>query len=234
LLMKVDGYDNYTADLTLIKAELFPLRGYVRTNEISRALSELAERGLISFYEVNGEPFLHLHNNRQKLRWPVSRYPLAPGQSIKGRSERSLTEKSNSSEKEAEVEAEDEVEKEEREKASTGSAAPPPDLKNLKKLVGNPTALKSSLYDIAVTNFKKYFPREERQVEILFRETPPEEMTAAKEKNLRRRYVYEPIMKELDKFMNYYMAELNKWNTLQLNSKWFTWLDRKLEYEKKN
>src|SRR5689334_1842588 len=67
LLMKVDGYDNFTANPVLLKADLFPLRSHVRTVEIADALTELAERGLISIYEAEGKPFLHLHNNRQRL-----------------------------------------------------------------------------------------------------------------------------------------------------------------------
>src|SRR6185369_4066408 len=80
ILMKVDGYDNFTANPQLLKAELFPLRSYVRANEIKEALAELSERGLISFYEADGKPCLHLHNNRQKLRHLHAKWPLYTGQ----------------------------------------------------------------------------------------------------------------------------------------------------------
>jgi hypothetical protein len=78
LLMKVDGYDNFIADPQILKAELFPLKSYVRTIEISDALAELSERGLISIYEADDKPFLHLHNNRQKLPKRYAKWPQAP------------------------------------------------------------------------------------------------------------------------------------------------------------
>jgi hypothetical protein len=209
LLMKVDGYDNFTANLKLLKAELFPLKSYVRAIEIKQALDELVAHGLISLYEADGKPFLHLHNNRQKLPMLYAKWPLAPGQVLKKKEPKKKEDNNNNNNK-------DNNKDKEREKDS------PPGLKNLKSL----------LYDIAVRNFKKYFPKEEKQIESLLRNSAAEEITPLKEKQLQRKYVYDPIMIELDKFCNYHLAEIEKWNTLQANSKWFIWLDRKLEYEK--
>src|SRR5438132_923408 len=91
--------------------------------------------------------------------------------------------------------------------------------------------LKNELFPIE--NFRKYFPKEARSLDTDYNKYENGNVPEADAKKLRAKYVTKPVRTEVDKFVNYYLAEIERWNQLKLSSKFFVWLDRKIEYEKR-
>ena len=77
LIMKVDDYGNYTGNIKLINAALFPLKGY-SVDQVSMWFKECEVAGLILSYEVDKKPLIHIKNFNQKLRRMRAEYPPPP------------------------------------------------------------------------------------------------------------------------------------------------------------
>jgi hypothetical protein len=103
LIMKVDDFGCYTANIKMLKSTLFPLTcDELKDSQISEWLLEC--RGLMVIYEVGGKRFLQISDFKQRLRQAKSKYPLpTDGQlSVNGRPET----KRNETEEETETETE--------------------------------------------------------------------------------------------------------------------------------
>ena len=148
LIMRADDYGRFHADHRLVKASCFPLADDIRVAEVGPWLNELADRGLVVLYEVDGRKTLAIANYGQRLRTSRAKFPPLPGecaewlpefsgfQPVAARSLRSADncprlpatsgnpppeEKPKGSGREVETEAEVETEQE----AESGQAAPP-------------------------------------------------------------------------------------------------------------
>lgn len=75
LIMKVDDYGNYTANMKLIKSALFPLKDQYTTEQVTGWLNECVAAGLIQPYHAEGKSLIHIKNFDQKLRRMHSVYP---------------------------------------------------------------------------------------------------------------------------------------------------------------
>ena len=77
LITYVDDYGRGSADPELLKGFLFPRRKGVTEQQISKALADLANMGMITLYQTDGEPFLCFPNwdKHQRIRTKVSKFP---------------------------------------------------------------------------------------------------------------------------------------------------------------
>lgn len=82
LITYVDDYGRGSADPELLKGFLFPRRKGITETQIRDALTNLANAGMITLYEVDEESFLYFPNwgDHQRIRTKVSKFP-APGTS---------------------------------------------------------------------------------------------------------------------------------------------------------
>lgn len=74
LIMKTDDYGNYTANVRLINAALFPLKGY-EVSEVSKWLDECIVARIVCKYSVDGKEYIHIRGFDQKLRRMKHTYP---------------------------------------------------------------------------------------------------------------------------------------------------------------
>jgi hypothetical protein len=81
LIMKVDDFGRFTANVRMLKSVLFPLKTDVRETDITRWLAECEKSGLIALYGVASKDYLQINNFKQALRQKVEKYP-APQLSI--------------------------------------------------------------------------------------------------------------------------------------------------------
>jgi hypothetical protein len=77
LIMKVDDYGRYSANVKLLKSTLFPLKTDIREADISLWLTECEKCGLIALYSVAQKDYLQINNFKQKLRQKLEKYPSA-------------------------------------------------------------------------------------------------------------------------------------------------------------
>jgi len=208
LVMKADDYGNMQSNPIILKSDLYPLQPTTRITEISQALFDLADLGIIVLYDAEEKGYLHIKNYRQQLRWPTPKHPLPPFLELKEK--RSKKEKKRR-------EVEDEVEEKRESDALPG-------LNKIKKI----------LLDTGIAHFDKYFLKEKLKLNQAISKYNNREVPEADEKKLRIKYVITPVMTEVDKFANYNLAEIESWNEVKLQSKFFVWLDRKLEFEKQS
>lgn len=75
LIMKVDDFGRYSANVKLLKSHLFPLKSDIRETDIARWLTACEKSGLIALYNVADKEFLQIDNFKQKLRQKVEKYP---------------------------------------------------------------------------------------------------------------------------------------------------------------
>ena len=75
LIMKVDDYGRYTANVRMLKSLLFPLRTDVRETDITRWLAECEQSGLIVLYIVASKEYVQIENFKQQLRQKIEKYP---------------------------------------------------------------------------------------------------------------------------------------------------------------
>lgn len=75
LIMKVDDYGRYTANVKLLKSQLFPLKSDIRETDITRWLAACRKSGLIALYAVANKEFLQIDNFKQILRQKIEKYP---------------------------------------------------------------------------------------------------------------------------------------------------------------
>lgn len=77
LIMKVDDFGRYHANVKLLRAYLFPL--YVKLNDqkIEGWIKECRDADLITVYESDGKPYLEINSFDQRLRIRRSKFPGA-------------------------------------------------------------------------------------------------------------------------------------------------------------
>lgn len=75
LIMKVDDYGRYTANVKLLKSNLFPLRTDIRETDIPRWLAVCEKSGLIALYSIASKDYLQINNFKQVLRQKIEKYP---------------------------------------------------------------------------------------------------------------------------------------------------------------
>ena len=82
LITYVDDYGRGSADPELLKGLVFPRRKGITELQIAKALSELANTGIINLYEVDGESYLCFPTweKHQRIQTKKSKYP-APQES---------------------------------------------------------------------------------------------------------------------------------------------------------
>lgn len=80
LITYVDDFGRGDARPAIIKGRCFPLRESITVTDIENGLAELADRGCIQIYEVDGEKYLCFPNwnNHQTIRNKKSKYPEPP------------------------------------------------------------------------------------------------------------------------------------------------------------
>ena len=80
LITYVDDYGRGSADPELLKGLVFPRMKRVREQDIASALAELAGKGAILLYEVDGEPLFYFPNWRehQRIQTKRSKFPEPP------------------------------------------------------------------------------------------------------------------------------------------------------------
>lgn len=84
LIVYVDDYGCGSADPELLKGMVFPRRKGLTEQQISCALDNLANAGMIDLYEVDGEPYLYFPNwaKHQQIRACKSKFPGPDGKTI--------------------------------------------------------------------------------------------------------------------------------------------------------
>lgn len=75
LIMKVDDWGRYSANVKLLKSTLFPLRTDIRETDIPRWLDACEKSGLIALYTVASKDYLQINEFNQVLRQKVQKYP---------------------------------------------------------------------------------------------------------------------------------------------------------------
>lgn len=75
LIMKVDDFGRYQANVKLLKSHLFPLKSDIRETDISRWLTACEKSGIIALYNVAQKEYLQINNFKQVLRQKVEKYP---------------------------------------------------------------------------------------------------------------------------------------------------------------
>lgn len=80
LITYVDDYGRGSADPELLKGLVFPRMKRVREQDIASALAELAGKGAILLYEVDGEPLFYFPNwsEHQRIQTKRSKFPDPP------------------------------------------------------------------------------------------------------------------------------------------------------------
>lgn len=77
LITYVDDYGRGSADPELLKGLVFTRRRGVTEQQISKALADLANTGMITLYEVDGESYLYFPNwdKHQRIQTKKSKFP---------------------------------------------------------------------------------------------------------------------------------------------------------------
>jgi hypothetical protein len=75
LIMKVDDFGRYYANVKLLKSNLFPLKTDVRETDVTRWLAECEKSGLIALYSVSSKEYLQINNFKQTLRQKTEKFP---------------------------------------------------------------------------------------------------------------------------------------------------------------
>lgn len=75
LIMKVDDYGRYSANVKILKSTLFPLKTDIRETDITLWLTECEQCGVIALYNVASKEYLQIENFKQVLRQKKEKYP---------------------------------------------------------------------------------------------------------------------------------------------------------------
>lgn len=77
LITYVDDYGRGSADPELLKGFVFPRRKGITEGQIQKALTDLANAGMIVLYEVDGDSFLYFPNwsKHQRIQTKQSKFP---------------------------------------------------------------------------------------------------------------------------------------------------------------
>lgn len=80
LITYVDDYGRGSADPELLKGLVFPRRKGITEAQISEALSDLANTGMVTLYEADGEPYFYFPNwsSHQRIQTKRSKFPDPP------------------------------------------------------------------------------------------------------------------------------------------------------------
>lgn len=81
LMVNADDFGRFDGRAKILSARLFPLKN-VTTEEMTQALKSLVNADLVTVYEVDGKPYIHLNSweKHQQTRASKSKYP-APSES---------------------------------------------------------------------------------------------------------------------------------------------------------
>lgn len=84
LITYVDDYGRGSADPELLKGFLFPRRKGITETQIQDALSNLANTGMITLYEADGESYLYFPNwgDHQRIQTKKSKFPSPPSSTV--------------------------------------------------------------------------------------------------------------------------------------------------------
>lgn len=83
LIMKVDDYGRYSANIKMLKSTLFPLKTDIRETDITRWLTECEKSGLIVLYLVASKEYVQIKNFKQVLRQKLQKFPAPADDNIK-------------------------------------------------------------------------------------------------------------------------------------------------------
>lgn len=78
LLLVVDDYARFSADLRILRSSVFPLKDDIRTADIARWLAACEKAGLVRLYMVAGKEYLEIQDFRQTIRAKESKFPPPP------------------------------------------------------------------------------------------------------------------------------------------------------------
>lgn len=80
LITYVDDYGRGSADPELLKGLVFPRRKGITEAQISEALTDLANTGMVTLYEADGEPYFYFPNwsSHQRIQTKRSKFPDPP------------------------------------------------------------------------------------------------------------------------------------------------------------
>lgn len=84
LITYVDDYGRGSADPELLKGFLFPRRKGITEAQISEALHDLANTGMINLYDVDDESYFYFPNwgNHQRIQTKRSKFPDPPSPTV--------------------------------------------------------------------------------------------------------------------------------------------------------
>lgn len=131
LIMKADDYGCFHANVSLLKANLFPfLLNEVREADISRWMAECQKAGLIVLYEIKGKRYLQIIEFRQRLDKAKAKFPLPPSDlSIPVSTDSLELDNEFPAETETESETESETEKKDTPDGACEAGASPPNVR---------------------------------------------------------------------------------------------------------
>lgn len=77
LIVNCDDFGRFDGRVAVVKNRLFPLKENLTAKAVKDGINKLASVGLVTLYEVNGKPYLHLPtwNDHQNVRAKRSKYP---------------------------------------------------------------------------------------------------------------------------------------------------------------
>lgn len=79
LLLAVDDYGLCDGRPSILRSWCFPLKPEVSADDCERWLGALVKSGLVEVYEVDGKPYVHMFETRQRTRAQRSKYPMPTG-----------------------------------------------------------------------------------------------------------------------------------------------------------
>lgn len=76
LMSVADDYGRFDARLAILRSQLYPIKiNQVSEADLAKWMDECSTAGLVSFYEVDGKPYLEILKFQQRLRAMKSKYP---------------------------------------------------------------------------------------------------------------------------------------------------------------
>ena len=87
LITYVDDYGRGSADPELLKGLVFPRRKGITEEQISAALNDLANTGMVTLYEADEEPYFYFPNwsDHQRIQTKHSKFPDPPSSTVSHR-----------------------------------------------------------------------------------------------------------------------------------------------------
>ena len=147
LITYADDAGRGSADPELLKGMVFPRRKGITESQIQKALTELANMGMVILYEVDGEPYFYFPNwaDHQRIQTKHSKFPPPPDTSaIHGESRSATVSHGESPPESNPIQSESESESE---KESESEVIPPSPLANEPDLTGMGAELQENVRD---------------------------------------------------------------------------------------